>query len=172
MKKNITIQIKAVFLLAVFSLNTLIGFACSIGIDIGFNSATSKEEATQPFTHIHSSGAKHQHQAKKALGHVHADGKKHTQHAQKEKLHHEKNQAPKKDKDDCCNDKVIKFQNIDKDITQSFKYFIATPVLVPIVSNLIDNNIHTCPIAPAKYVVRNFHPPPCSILITIQRFQI
>ncbi|HEY0677360.1 MAG TPA: hypothetical protein VGD17_03700 [Chitinophagaceae bacterium] len=32
-----TIRIKAVFLLAVFSLNSLLGFACSVGIDLGYN---------------------------------------------------------------------------------------------------------------------------------------
>lgn len=38
MKSNKTIQLKAVFLLAVFTLNTLVGFACAVGLDMGFNS--------------------------------------------------------------------------------------------------------------------------------------
>ncbi|SIO50913.1 hypothetical protein [Chitinophaga niabensis] len=38
MKLSRTIQLKAVFLLAVFTLNTMVGFACAVGLDLGFNS--------------------------------------------------------------------------------------------------------------------------------------
>lgn len=38
MKRSRTIQLKAIFLLAVFTLNTLVGFACAVGLDMGFNS--------------------------------------------------------------------------------------------------------------------------------------
>lgn len=38
MKRSKTIQLKAVFLLAVFILNTMVGFACAVGLDMGFNS--------------------------------------------------------------------------------------------------------------------------------------
>lgn len=38
MKTSRTIQLKAVFLLAVFTLNTMLGFACAVGLDMGFNS--------------------------------------------------------------------------------------------------------------------------------------
>jgi hypothetical protein len=38
MKLSRTIQLKAVFLLAVFTLNTMVGFACAVGLDMGFNS--------------------------------------------------------------------------------------------------------------------------------------
>jgi len=38
MKSNKVIQLKAVFLLAVFILNTMVGFACAVGMDMGFNS--------------------------------------------------------------------------------------------------------------------------------------
>lgn len=37
MKSIKTIQLKAAFLLVVFSLNMLVGFACSVGMDMGFN---------------------------------------------------------------------------------------------------------------------------------------
>ena len=37
MKKNSSIQLKAAFLLIVFALNTVLGFACSMGLDMGYN---------------------------------------------------------------------------------------------------------------------------------------
>lgn len=36
MKSTISIKIKAAFLLVVFALNTVVGFACSLGVDMGF----------------------------------------------------------------------------------------------------------------------------------------
>ncbi len=54
MNKKISIQIKAAFLIGVFSLNTVIGFACAIGIDIGFNTAHHHDdEATEVTIHVH-----------------------------------------------------------------------------------------------------------------------
>jgi hypothetical protein len=52
-------KIVSVFLLAVFSLNTIVGFACAVGIDMGFNSKHHHdEEATDQTTHHHKSGDK------------------------------------------------------------------------------------------------------------------
>jgi len=51
-KSNSTIQLKAIFLLIVFSLNTVIGFACSVGLDMGFNSKHH---------HHHHNGKSHHH---------------------------------------------------------------------------------------------------------------
>lgn len=147
MKIKLSIQLKAAFLIVLFGLNTAVGFACAMGID--FNAAHKKEPVKV---------------------HVHADGKKH-HHNKSGKSQQQKKEQNKKD--DCCTDKVIKFQNSDKNITQGFKNFCTAPVLVPMAGNLFDtDNFNISPVAHAKYVVRNFHPPPCSILIAIQRFQI
>ena len=60
MKKNISIQLKAAFLLIVFGLNTMVGFACAIGVDMGFNTTNHHdEEATE--VHQHADGSKHDH---------------------------------------------------------------------------------------------------------------
>jgi Cu/Ag efflux protein CusF len=62
MEKSISIQLKAAFLIIVFSMNTVIGFACAIGLDMGFNSKhhhEDDEEATE--ISIHVDGKKHQH---------------------------------------------------------------------------------------------------------------
>lgn len=66
MKRNICIQLKAAALLIVFSLNTILGSACAIGIDMGYNSKhhyhdeAEKTEATT--MHEHAGGKQHQHQ--------------------------------------------------------------------------------------------------------------
>ena len=175
MKKNISIQLKAAFLLAVFSLNMLVGFACSIGVDMGFNSARQKREVTAPATHVHANGKKHQHhqQPAKAAIHVHANGKKHTHHNQTAKLHQEENKPTQKEKDDCCNDKVIKFQSLDKAINQNTKASIDVPALVAIITIFSRLDIYKLSKAyPPKYKARFFYPPPPDIRIAIQSFQI
>ena len=80
MKRNISIQLKAAFLLIVFSMNMIIGFACAIGIDMWFN--TSHHEETEIMAH---EGSHHHHDE--------AD----------------KHHKSKDGKDNCCNDHVIKF---------------------------------------------------------------
>ncbi len=44
MKRAISIKIKAAFLLIVFALNTVVGFACAMGVDMGFNHNHHHEE--------------------------------------------------------------------------------------------------------------------------------
>ena len=82
MKRNIPIQLKAAFLLIVFSMNMIIGFACAIGIDMWFN--TSHHEETEITAH---EGSHHHDEADK---------------------HHKS----KDGKDNCCNDHVIKFSRL------------------------------------------------------------
>ena len=43
MKQTTHIQFKAAFLLLIFSLNMFIGFACAVGVDMGFNSHHHEE---------------------------------------------------------------------------------------------------------------------------------
>jgi hypothetical protein len=146
MKIKLSIQLKAAFLIVVFGLSTAVGFACAMGVN--FNAVPEKEAVKV---------------------HVHADGKKH--HHNKSGKSQQKKEQNKKD--DCCTDKVIKIQTSDKNLTQNFKHIFYTPVLTAMAGNLFDNNnFNISPVAHAKYVVRNFHPPPLSILIAIQRFQI
>src|SRR4249920_2925864 len=94
MKKTLSIQLKAAFLVLVFGFNTITGFACAIGIDMGFNKTHHHEETTVP--HVHADGKKHHHAT--AHQHSHKDGK-----------------------DDCCNDKVVKISQADKAVPQAVK---------------------------------------------------
>lgn len=59
MKRNISIQLKAVFLLIVFCMNTITGFACGVGFDMGFNKKHHHDDLKAKQTvHIHEDGKK------------------------------------------------------------------------------------------------------------------
>ena len=91
MKRNISIKLKAALFLIVFSMNTLISFACAMGVELGFNSQHhDEEEATETTVHLHADGKKHQH---------HDEVTKHHQDSKEDS-----------EKTGCCNDGVIKFQ--------------------------------------------------------------
>ncbi|MGN6541494.1 MAG: HYC_CC_PP family protein [Ginsengibacter sp.] len=150
MNRKKSIQLKAAFLLIAFSLNTVIGFACSVGLDMGFNSHHHEESATE-------TEGIHQHY-KKSNHHDEAD------------VHHH---TTNNDKDNCCNDSVMKFQKVDKALASSiniispvfFTSFIASFYHIDILSS--NNSISTI-----KYFVRSYHPPIPDIRIAIQSFQI
>lgn len=144
----------------VFSLNTLVGFACSIGIDMGFNT-------------------KHHHgeEATEAAVHVHADGKKHVHHKEASNHHDETaidHHKSKDGKDNCCNDGVMKITQLDKAVPQSvsialhpifFTAFVSSFYYVDI---LYSSQVNTS----IKHFVRSYHPPISDIRIAIQSFLI
>ena len=151
MNTKIVIKLKAALLLTVFSLNTVIGFACSAGVDMGFNS-------------------KHQHDEENMV----AD------HSHNHDIHHHQDEAcnayhkSKNCKENCCNDEVIKFSQVDKAIPDSpgsglipssFSAFISTFCAFDVLytSKEIANNRH---------FLRSYHPPIPDIRIAIQSFQI
>ena len=51
MNKTISIKLKALFLLIVFALNTIVGFACATGVDMGFNHKHHHEETVGSHHH-------------------------------------------------------------------------------------------------------------------------
>jgi hypothetical protein len=158
MKKRIYIQFKAAFLIIVFSLNTVIGFACAIGIDMGFNSKHHHdEEATDSMVPVHADGKKHfHHEASKH--HDGADG----------------NHKSKDGKDNCCNDQVMKFNEVDKSASHSLNASINPIFFTAFVSSFYTiNDLYTSYINTSiKYFVRSYHPPILDIRIEIQSFQI
>ncbi len=141
----------------VFSLNTLIGFACAVGIDMGFNASHH-----------------HQEEASEAVIHVHSENKKHIHH-EEAKHHDESNKDHHKDgKDNCCHDKVIKFNEVDKSASHSLNASI-TPIFFTIfLASFSDINIFYTSYTNTniKYFVRSHHPPIPDIRIAIQSFQI
>ena len=201
MKKNRSIQLNAAFLLVVFSMNTIVGFACSLGLDMGYNSKHHGEDAaTEAVVHIHKDGKKHIHyekkkgnnnnnshhqseeKATKAVVHIHKDGKRHIHQEKKgshsnDKYHthaEAKNtETPKKDIDNCCTDQVKNFQEIDKVIPNSV-INIHPVFFTTFVAVYFNINLlpPTNVVRDIKPFVRNHHPPIPDIRIAIQSFQI
>ena len=153
MKNNLSIQLKAAFLLAVFSLNIVVGFACSVGIDMGFN--------------------KHHHDSEMmAENSVH----QHSMQPNNSSHHYDEldNRTSKSDDDNCCKDKVTKIAAADKALPQSnnavvnpvfFTSFISTFYQVDILSLNIEGNSN-------KFFVRSSPPTIPDIRIAIQSFLI
>lgn len=161
MTRNKSIRLKAAFLLMVFSLNTIVGFACSIGIDMGFNTKHHHDaEATEPTVHVHADGRKHVHH-KKASNH---------HDSETASDHHKSTNG----KDNCCNDGVMKITQLDKAVPQSvsialhpifFNAFVSSFYYVDI---LYSSQVNTS----IKHFVRSYHPPISDIRIAIQSFLI
>lgn len=166
LKRNTSIQFKAAFLLIVFALNTVVGFACSVGMDMGFNSKHHHEEE----------------EATEAVVHVYKDGKKHVHHEEKESHRHDKthnhdevsnHHGPGSDNGNCCSGKVKEFQQVDKSVPNTvtivhpvfFAAFLASYYNVNI-------NPHTDVVKNIKPFVRSYHPPIPDIRIAIQSLQI
>jgi hypothetical protein len=158
MKKIKTIQIKATVLLIVFSLNTLIGFACAVGLDMGFNSNHHEEEVTDTSIHIHTDGKQHRHHDE--VESHHEDANNH--------LHKTTNEE-----DNCCHDRATEIAQQDKAIAQSIN--MVSPVFFTafiagfynagaLLSTGVDSHL--------KYCARSHHPPIPDIRIAIQSFQI
>lgn len=148
-----SIQFKAAFLLVVFSLNTVVGFACSMGVNMGFNTTHHKEEAEKAQIHTHKDGKKHEHKQESA-----------------KKQQHSHQKAIDK-KDDCCKEKVVKLQIADKNldysqtvINQPVIYLPGTLYQLPVYT-IVKGNVQ-------EFIACHFHPPPRDIRIDIQSFQI
>jgi hypothetical protein len=154
MKKNISIQLKAAALLIVFSLNTILGFACAIGIDMGYNSKH------------------HHHDEIKNTETMHEDvGDKQHQHQHENKHQHDLKKST--EKNDCCNDNAISFQKIDKALDSSLNTLVKLPAFVLLVNDFQTADIYKyAALQTHQYFVPLFHPPPPDILVLIGRFQI
>lgn len=160
MNKNISIQAKAAFLIIVFSLNTIIGFACAIGIDMGFNATHHhEEEGIQAPLHIHADGKKHIHENGSAKHHDEAGG-----HPYKSK----------EGKDGCCNDKVIQFARLEKSIPPSLRPTINFVLFGSFIPAFYSTDVlfTSRQFRNIKYFVRGHHPPIPDIRIAIQSFRI
>jgi hypothetical protein len=147
----------------VFALNPVAGFACSLGFDTGFNSRHhDSDEETEAVVHIHENGERHIHyEKKKDHSHPHSQTGDRKEHAEKEKQ-----------KDNCCTDQVIKFEELDKSIPQ--KPVVVHPTFLISIfdvfyqADLPANDI----VRNIKQFVRSYHPPIPDIRIAIQSFQI
>ena len=174
MNRNLSIKLKALFLLVVFATNTAVGFACAIGVDMGFNSPHNSQTAEAAKVHVHDDGKKHVHENEpsEVTTHVHEDGMKHQHDSEPVK------QTPAdgtgllaKDNGGCCTNEVQAFQNLDKNV--SVNTGISLPVFVAMLSIYLDIDFSAAiKDFPVNYKARFYYPPPPDIRIAIQRFQI
>jgi len=155
-------RIKALFLLSVFSLNTVVGFACSLGVDMSFNSKHHHDdEVSEVVVHIHSDGKKHIHQEKSTHNHSKA-------HPQNKNDNHHKSD---KEKGNCCSDEVTQLAQIDKSVPQSLT--IVHPIFLTAFFDTFYSVVFPSDIVKdIKQFVRSYHPPISNIRIAIQSFQI
>jgi uncharacterized protein YqkB len=148
MKKSISIQLKAALLLIVFSMNTVIGLACAMGVDMGFNTNHhhGEEEATEISVY---------------------------QHADVKMLQHDHSPKEDSEKGGCCNDGVMKFQSLDKNVVQNGNVAVNIPVFVAMLNSFFSSdNLKQAQVFNKKYTFDFFHPPSPDIRILIQSFQI
>ena len=179
MNRKISIQLKALFLLLVFSLNTVVGFACALGMDMGFNTSHHDSDATEvKEIHVHEDGAKHHH------GSV-SDNQSSDKNESDAAYHHSydgnglvKQQQDGKsiagqDEGGCCSNEVLKFQSLDKNLNQTTNSIGDAPVFVAMLNTfLVVDLISIVKDVPTKLKARFYYPPPSDLRIAIQRFQI
>jgi ABC-type nickel/cobalt efflux system permease component RcnA len=155
MNKNISIKLKAAFLVTVFSLNTVIGFACAMGLDMKFNS-----------THHHSND-------KEILTETLVPAAGNEQHHHEENVKQHQHVNDESEEAGCCNHEVLKFQNLNKNFNQKDNVALNAPVFVVIHSSHFGAEMFRIPqVFNQHYIFDFFHPPPPDIRILIQSFQI
>ncbi|SHL09979.1 hypothetical protein SAMN05444266_10239 [Chitinophaga jiangningensis] len=152
MKRNRTIQLKAIFLLTVFSLNTLLGFACAVGLNMGFNAKHHHEEGVVAPTIIthHHEGLTHHH-------------------------HHEEATKAKNTTEDrnCCNNSVIKFSQLEKLLVHAVNVGIEIPVVLVHLHFICQSYLSSFVISREQIqVVRPYVLSSRGIRVSIQSFQI
>jgi peptide subunit release factor RF-3 len=147
MKIHHSTKLKAAFLILVFFLNTVVGFACTIGMDMGFNGVHHKDDHTH---HQHDKAASPQHD--EAVTHQHQ----------------------KTEKDNCCKDEVSKLTAADKEAlsTSVFSFQLSFPAVLhtPV---YFQSSLSSIPVnIPNTYFARHSRAPVQDVRIVIQSFQI
>ncbi len=158
---------KAFFLLVIFLLNTVVGFACALQIVYKSQENKAKEHAHDCSSHSHDSASPpdiaHNHGS-----HKHSDNHETTH--KKPELNH--SQSGSAEDSSCCQDEVSKFYSLDKIAPQSGKIIAKPPILNITVSYYTP--LAVLPIRKGfdKYIDNRQRPPANDIRIAIQSFQI
>jgi hypothetical protein len=151
MNRNSGISRKAVFLLIVFLLNTVVGFACSVGLGMGAVKAHHHEAKESKAAHHHHQGEDDHHAVKGDHDH-----------------------SSKKTTEDCCTDQVQKIEKTDKLSPPVLEFSTYQPFYTLIYPNyvLLEASVSSLYTLRPKYFVRDDHPPIPDIRIALQSFQI
>jgi hypothetical protein len=151
MTRQLKNKIRALLLFAVFSLNTIAGFACSVGVDMGYNHNH----------HAHQKKYSHQHK------HIHKHSNRHYG------LSTAKFNSP--DKDDCCSNEVAKFALLEKSIAQNNFHLQAPVFLLAFTTTFFSSIINESGLAvnsKFQFVRRSSFLNDTNIQTAIRRFQI
>lgn len=173
MKRSLSIKLKAVLLLVVFSLSTLVSFACAAGLDMGYNRGHHKIQDNS--TSKEHPGNNHNDSKKAPHGHSLSDLPKEHSHKVETDHHEKKNDTSKESTpDDCCRDEAAKFEKCDKLSQSAVNYKLQavfiTLLIDPVFSiDAITLSLHN---PNSRYLVRNHHPPIADTRIAIQSFLI
>ncbi|SKB32110.1 HYC_CC_PP family protein [Daejeonella lutea] len=173
MKRNQSIKLKAIFLLIVFSLSTVVSFACATGIDMGYNKNhhNAGEGKSSPAT------ARNKHSHSSVVGHEHRSADmKNTHDHRADNSHWESDHSKRTEStpDDCCRDEAAKFEKCDK-LTQKAVNFNFQPDFIILFIKAFYNaeaftrSLHH---PNSRYLTRNHHPPIPDTRIAIQSFLI
>lgn len=138
----------------VFAINTVVTFACSLGIGMGFNKQYHNENEKQIVAKHFHYHLTHQHQE-------HNPGSV--------ALNHKKNDSGN---GGCCNDKAIQFQQVDKSFRNTGNIIIKAPVFGVFMSALFGMQMKDASRVLLQAVIIPQHYPPPDIRIMIQSFQI
>jgi hypothetical protein len=155
MNGHTSIKLKAAFLLTVFALNTVLAFACSMGVKMGYNDQHHETATIKTTAHSHKHGPNttSQHGEHASLSH-----------------HHDKGEPAK---DDCCTENALKFQTEDKNFQQAQNTALKAPVFVAFLSLFLGFELAPVAIKPGtKHLIPQYYPPPPDIRLAIHSFQI
>ncbi|MBN9351858.1 MAG: hypothetical protein J0H55_14350 [Chitinophagaceae bacterium] len=158
MKRIKAIQFKAAILLIVFSLNTIIGFACAVGMDMGFNSKHHHaENETAEQSHRH--GATYEHSGKSSFH-------------QNEKVSSYLFSSTQND--NCCSDAVTAFSLLNKNIEPAISTPLTPVFSVCFIYPLFNVSLFSTPGISdnTSYIVRSWRLPVPDIRVAIRSFQI
>lgn len=166
MRTRATIKIKALFLLVVFSLNSILGFACSVGIDLGYNTHHHTTNAVEePASHCNAMGGD---DLVNASG---TDGDANSNHANNPDSGLASNNETTPH--DCCKDGVLNLTLLDKNVAGSLK--VDGPAVFPmdILTGYLTGLRNHEPLGMSQPVNRSDHPLiSAKKRIVIQSFQI
>lgn len=159
MNRNSGIQRKAAFLLIVFLLNTVVGFACLVGMDMGATEAHHHDQEVENHHHDHGDGQKEVHSS--SIDHHHSSN-------------HDHSSETEKTTDDCCTDQVQKIERADKLSPPVLEFSYVQPFFTLIFPNYfhLEASVSSLKILRPKHLVRDYHPPIPDIRIAVQSFQI
>lgn len=142
----------------VFALNTVVGFACSVGINMGFNAEHHSGKA--------SNASAHRHRADKSP----TDPAKEQSHQHHQAKH---GGTSKSSERDCCTDQVKEFHDLDKSVPASKTIFHQIFFTAFLAGYFYNSSLpHYDIVKDTGFFVRSHHPPIPKIRLAIQSFQI